>query len=80
MEGGRVGEGEGGKGREREGKGGRKEKEERGEVAWYPVQRKSAWYTLMRFRLIKSGVLTFMTFTLFRGVFSDKIYVPTWLI
>ena len=32
----------------------------------------------MRFRLIKSGVLTFMTFTLFRGVFSDKIYVPTW--
>ena len=27
----------------------------------------------MHFRLIKSGVLTFMTFTLFRGVFSDKI-------
>ena len=47
-------------------------------LAWYPAQRKSAWYTLMRFRLIKSGVLTFMTFTLFRGVFSDKIYVPTW--
>ena len=25
-------------------------------VAWYPAQRKSAWYTLMRFRLIKNGV------------------------
>ena len=29
----------------------------------------------MRFRLIKSGMLTSMMFTLFRGVFSDKIYV-----
>ena len=48
-------------------------------LAWYLAQRKSAWYTLMRFRLIKSGVLTFMTFTIFRGVFADKIYVPTWL-
>ena len=48
-------------------------------LPWYPAQRKSAWYTLMRFRLIKSGVLTFMTFTIFRGVFADKIYVPTWL-
>ena len=47
-------------------------------LAWYPAQRKSAWYTLMRFRLIKSGVLTFMTFILFRGAFSDEIYVPTW--
>ena len=36
---------------------------------------KSTWYTLMHFRLIKSGVRTFMTFTLFRGVFSDKIYL-----
>ena len=27
------------------------------EVAWYPAHRKkSAWYTLMRFRLIKNGV------------------------
>ena len=25
-------------------------------LAWYPAQRKSAWYTLMRFRLIKNGV------------------------
>ena len=48
-------------------------------LAWYPAQRKSAWYTLMRFRLIKSGVLTFMTFTIFRGVFADKIYVPTYV-
>ena len=47
-------------------------------VAWYLAQRKSAWYTLMRFRLIKSGVLMFMTFILVRGVLSDKIYVPTW--
>ena len=27
----------------------------------------------------RGGVLMFMTFTLFRGVFADKIYVPTWL-
>ena len=27
-----------------------------GTLAWYPVRRKSAWYTLMRFRLIKNGV------------------------
>ena len=26
------------------------------DLAWYPAQRKSAWYTLMRFRLIKNGV------------------------
>ena len=50
-------------------------------LAWYPAQRKSAWYTPMCFRLIKNGVaraltfMTFMTFILFRGVFSDKIYV-----
>ena len=25
-------------------------------LAWYPARRKSAWYTLMRFRLIKNGV------------------------
>ena len=25
-------------------------------IAWYPAQRKSAWYTLMRFRLIKNGI------------------------
>ena len=25
-------------------------------IAWYPAQRKSAWYTLMRFWLIKNGV------------------------
>ena len=25
-------------------------------IAWYPVQRKNAWYTLMRFRLIKNVV------------------------
>ena len=25
-------------------------------VAWYPARRKSAWCTLMRFRLIKNGV------------------------
>ena len=25
-------------------------------VAWYPARRKSAWYTQMRFRLIKNGV------------------------
>ena len=25
------------------------------ELAWYLAQRKSAWYTLMRFRLIKNG-------------------------
>ena len=42
-------------------------------VAWYPARRKSAWYTLMCFRLIKNGVLTFMTSTLFRGVCSDEI-------
>ena len=24
--------------------------------AWYPARRKSAWYTLMCFRLIKNGV------------------------
>ena len=27
-----------------------------GEVAWYPARRKRAWYTLMRFWLIKNGV------------------------
>ena len=26
------------------------------ELAWYPAQRKSDWYTPMRFRLIKNGV------------------------
>ena len=25
-------------------------------LAWYPAQRKSTWYTLMCFRLIKNGV------------------------
>ena len=25
-------------------------------IAWYPARRKSAWYTPMRFRLIKNGV------------------------
>ena len=35
-----------------------------------------ARYTLMRFRLIKNGVVTLMTFTLFRGVCSDKILHP----
>ena len=25
-------------------------------AAWYPARRKSAWYTLIRFRLIKNGV------------------------
>ena len=25
-------------------------------LAWYPARRKSAWYTPMRFRLIKNGV------------------------
>ena len=50
-------------------------------VAWYLARRKSAWYTPMRFRLIKMALLTFMTFTLFRGVCSDEIYLvnfSTW--
>ena len=25
-------------------------------IAWYPARRKSAWYTLIRSRLIKNGV------------------------
>ena len=25
-------------------------------LAWYPARRKSAWYTLMHFRLIKNGI------------------------
>ena len=25
-------------------------------LAWYPARRKSAWYTLMRFRSIKNGI------------------------
>ena len=25
-------------------------------IAWYPVRRKSAWYTLMHFWLIKNGI------------------------
>ena len=28
-------------------------------LAWYPAQRKSAWYTPMCFRLIKDGVAHF---------------------
>ena len=32
-------------------------------------------HSLMHFRLIKNGVVTFMTFALFRGVCSDEIQV-----
>ena len=44
-------------------------------LTWYLARRKSAWYTLMRFWLIKNCVAPLMTFTLFRGVCSDKISV-----
>ena len=43
-------------------------------IALYPAKRKRAWYTPMCFRLIKMA-FTFMTFTLFRDVSSDEIYV-----
>ena len=51
-------------------------------IACYPARRKSAWYTLMRFRLIKNGVAhAYEVYTVYGRVFwqnfsSKHPYVP----